>query len=148
MKMMKNTITTANILIMSHRFEVMPLKYFKSSVCAASTLVCTSSTLRSILWQQRNKTSIIFHSWWTLSPQLAPSPSLPPSLPPLSIVVPPLHLVIVLTWQPVLLVPWPSLLVVWRCFLILLWWSECSPWLQPSPGCMHPTKQTNYLIYI
>ena len=48
-KMMKNTMTTTNILTISHLLEVMPLKYFRSSVCAASTLVRASSTLSSIL---------------------------------------------------------------------------------------------------
>ncbi len=53
MKMMKKITTTRNILIMSHRFEVIPLKYLRSSVCAASTLDCVSLTFASILSQER-----------------------------------------------------------------------------------------------
>ena len=55
MKMMKNTSTTINILIMSHLFEVMPLKYFSSSVWAASTFSCVSLTLVSILPRGRKR---------------------------------------------------------------------------------------------
>ena len=51
--MMKNMRTTINILTMSHLFEVMPLKYFSSSVWAASTLACVSLTFVSILREKR-----------------------------------------------------------------------------------------------
>lgn len=47
--MIKKMITTINILTISQRLEVMPLKYLSSSVCAASTWVTASSTLSSIL---------------------------------------------------------------------------------------------------
>lgn len=49
MKITKNMTITMNILIISHLFEVMPLKALRSSVCAASTLSCVSPTLESIL---------------------------------------------------------------------------------------------------
>ena len=52
MKTMKKMRTTINILTMSHLFEVMPLKYFKSSVWAASTLACVSLTFVSILREE------------------------------------------------------------------------------------------------
>ena len=55
MKMMKNTITTPNILTMSQRLEVMPLKYLSSSTCAASTFVMASSTLSSILYVREGR---------------------------------------------------------------------------------------------
>lgn len=55
MKMMKNTRTTMNTLIMSHLFDVMPLKYFSSSVWAASTFICVSLTLVSILKREGRK---------------------------------------------------------------------------------------------
>ena len=48
-KKMKKTNMTPNIFNMSQRLEVMPLKYLRSSVCAASTFVRVSSTLSSIL---------------------------------------------------------------------------------------------------
>jgi len=46
---MKNTIRTINILIINHLFDVIPWKYFSSSVWAACTLRSTSATLASIL---------------------------------------------------------------------------------------------------
>lgn len=48
-KMMKNKIKTANILIISHRFDVTDWKYFKISLCAASTFMTASSVFESIL---------------------------------------------------------------------------------------------------
>ena len=53
-KIIKKMMTTMNILTMSHRLEVMPLKYLSSSVCAASTFVRASSTLSSILQTTRD----------------------------------------------------------------------------------------------
>lgn len=52
-KMMKNKIKTANILIISHRFDVTDWKYFKISLCAASTFMTASSVFESILKNKR-----------------------------------------------------------------------------------------------
>lgn len=54
--MMKNKIKTANILIISHRFDVTDWKYFKISLCAASTFMTASSVFESIL---KNKCTYI-----------------------------------------------------------------------------------------
>ena len=70
-KIIKKMMTTMNILTMSHRLEVIPLKYLSSSVCAASTFVRASSTLSSILHTTDNgggedSTFTMLHTFSTL----------------------------------------------------------------------------------
>lgn len=49
MNIIKKTMRTKNILIISHRLDVMPLKYLRSSPWAASTFIWVSVTFPSIL---------------------------------------------------------------------------------------------------
>ena len=54
MKIMRNTISTKNIFIISHLLDEMLLRYFRSWPCAPSTLVNVSSMFSSILsWTTR-----------------------------------------------------------------------------------------------
>ena len=56
---MKNNIRTANILIISHRFDVTDWKYFRISLCAASTFRTASSVFESILKNHKKKKNVI-----------------------------------------------------------------------------------------
>lgn len=62
-KIMRNRINTKNILIMSHRFDDMLLKYLISCPCAPSTLESVSSMLSSILQPQDGYNKVISSKW-------------------------------------------------------------------------------------
>lgn len=60
-KTMKKTTRTRKILIISQRLEETDWKYFRISVCAASTLSWVSSTLASILGGGERKFTEVEH---------------------------------------------------------------------------------------
>lgn len=61
-KKKKKNMSTANILIMSQRFDVMDWKYLTISVWAASTFSSASWTFTSIL----KRTKINISTWWDI----------------------------------------------------------------------------------
>lgn len=79
-KNMKKNISTANILIMSHRLLVTDWKYFKISACAPSTLSSACSILLSIL-KINLFVNIVFNSRFQVSSKFTSQPFLPAAAP-------------------------------------------------------------------